>query len=360
MTYKKFFKGKKVLITGHTGFKGSWLALWMKLLGANVIGVSKDIPTIPSHISSINLSNKIKNIKINLSNLKKIKKIIVGQKPDFIFHLAAQSLVKKSYLDTIETWQSNCIGTINLLESLRSLNKKIFVVLVTSDKSYKNIETKRGYKENDILGGVDPYGASKSAAEIAINSYIKSFFPNNGKVKISIARAGNVIGGGDWSSDRLVPDCVKSWSKNKRVNIRSPYSTRPWQHVLEAIHGYIRLSVKLSKNSKLHGQAFNFGPNQNTNYKVIDLVKEMRKNWHLVKFKNFKKNNKFFENKLLSLNSSKARKILNWKCILRFEETIFLTIDWYKNFYEKNISNYHKSSNQVKFYNNLLKKRLLK
>ena len=244
----KQFKNKTVLVTGHTGFKGSWLTLWLVLLGAKVIGLSINFPSNPSHFNLMKLQKKINHKKIDIRNLKLLKKIFRRYQPDYVFHLAAQSLVKKSYSEPIYTWGTNTMGTLNILESLRELKKNCVAVLITSDKSYKNVEIKRGYKENDILGGGDPYSSSKASAELAIQSYISSFFSSKKtKVLIGIARAGNVIGGGDWSENRLVPDCAKSWSKNKKVLIRNPRSTRPWQHVLEAIWGYLLLASDLKK-----------------------------------------------------------------------------------------------------------------
>ena len=291
MLKKNIFKNKKVLITGHTGFKGSWLSLWMHKYGANILGVSNDIPTKPSHFALTGLEKKIKSKKVDIRNYRKIREIVTKFKPDFIFHLAAQAIVKKSYANPYYTWQTNLNGTINILESLRNV-KKTIVILVTSDKVYKNLEINKGYKENDLLGGVDPYGASKSATEVAIKSYIKSFFnTKDNKVLISIARAGNVIGGGDWSDNRLIPDCIRAWQKGKKVLIRNLNSTRPWQHVLEVLSGYIRLAYVLNKNRKLHGEAFNFGPNSK-NYKVVEILKRMKKfgqlsGGKLKKIKNF-------------------------------------------------------------------------
>ena len=230
--------------------------------------------------------------------------------------------------------------------------------MITSDKSYKNLEISRGYKEDDILGGVDPYSASKSSAEIAIQSYANCFFSlKKNKIYLSVARAGNVIGGGDWSKDRLVPDLVRSWSKNKQVNLRQPNSTRPWQHVLEAVCGYMMLAQKLSENKKFHKEVFNFGPNKINNYKVIDLVKMMKKFWPNISWKTRIKNNKFYESKLLKLNSNKSMKFLKWKCILNFEETIDFVANWYLSFYRKNFDMYNFSVNQIKKYELLLKKK---
>ncbi len=361
LNFKKKFKNKKIIITGHTGFKGSWLTLWLQMYGAKIVGISKDIPTKPSHFDVLGLKNKIVDKRIDLTNLKKLKKLFIKTRPDFVFHLAAQAIVKKSYLKPAETWKSNLIGTLNVLESLKSLNKKCTVVIITSDKVYKNIETDRGYKETDLLGGFDPYSASKGSAELLINSYVKSYFEKkNSKILLGIARAGNVIGGGDWSQDRLIPDCMRSWSKSKKVFLRNPNSTRPWQHVLEVLAGYITLATKLRDNNKLHGEAFNFGPAIYHKYRVIDVVKTMKKNWKNVSWKKNKKNIKHYkESNLLKLNSKKSNTILNWKCILSFNQTTKLVLSWYKSYYS-NAKNAKKTSlQQLIFYESLLKKKNL-
>lgn len=347
--YKKFFKNKKVLITGDTGFKGSWLALWMSLLGARVTGLSNKVPTSPSHFKAINLKKKINHINADICNLSILKKIIIKKKPDYIFHLAAQSLVKNSFDDPINTLKTNTLGTINILEALRKSqrNKQCVAIIITSDKCYENLEISRGYHEEDRLGGKDIYSASKASAEIAVKAYLESFdLLKKNNVRVGIARAGNVIGGGDWAENRLIPDCIKSWSKLKKVSIRNPYSTRPWQHVLEAIRGYIVLAINLKRNKKLHGEAFNFGPNVKNGKNVISLVKEMRIYWKSVDWEIKKKKN-FFESKLLKLNSSKSKKLLNWSCLLNFKETIKMVILWYKNFYIKKSNVYDFSKKQI-------------
>tara|TARA_B100001057_G_scaffold495145_1_gene593426 strand:- start:2680 stop:3753 length:1074 start_codon:yes stop_codon:yes gene_type:complete len=352
------FKNKKVIITGHTGFKGSWLAAWLHLLGAKVIGISNNIPTNPSHFKYLQMKNKIKNIKLDIRDTKKLKKIFKSNKPDYVFHLAAQSLVKQSYIDPKYTLETNSIGTLNILESLRTIKNQCIAVFITSDKVYRNLELRRGYDENDILGGKDPYSVSKASAELIIKSYVDNFFPiKKTKVLIGIARAGNVVGGGDWSEDRLIPDCVKSWSKKKKVIIRNPKSTRPWQHVLEAISGYISLASYLKKNKKLHGEAFNFGPNDKSNYDVTHVIELMKKYWGGIswKFKNNK--NDFKETNILKLNSNKSKKILKWKCILTLDETFQMVAEWYKNFYSKNRISPRFTSKQIKNYQILLKKR---
>jgi CDP-glucose 4,6-dehydratase len=331
---KNIFKNKKIIITGHTGFKGSWLTAWINLLGGKILGISNGLVSNPSHYKLLNLEKKIINKNIDIRNLNKLKRIIKQYQPDFLFHLAAQATVKEAYNNPLKTWSTNTLGTINVLESLRQLKKKCFVVIITSDKCYENLEIKRGYHENDKLGGNDPYSASKASADIAIKSYVSSFFSHkNNKVYIATARAGNVIGGGDWSPNRLIPDCVKSWSQKKKVLIRSPYSTRPWQHVLEALYGYITLAINLQKSKKFHGEAFNFGPTKKQDHNVISLIKLMKNYWKDISWDFVKKNKFYKESNLLKLNSNKSIKKLNWKCKLTFRKTIFFVADWYKNFY---------------------------
>ena len=359
--FKNYFKNKKVIVTGHTGFKGSWLTLCLLKLGAKVVGISNELSSNPSHFKILKIEKKIKHNNINIVNLRILKKKILNEKPDFIFHLAAQALVKKSFIMPKYTFETNTIGTLNILECLRELKKKCVIILITSDKVYKNLEVSRGYKEIDILGGVDPYSASKVAAELIIKSYIKSFFSNKNNILIAVARAGNVIGGGDWSKDRLIPDCVKAWSKKKSARIRNPNSTRPWQNVLEAVFGYITLAINLSKKKTLHGEAFNFGPRNHQNYSVISVVKLMKKYWDNVSWKLHESNDKIFkESSLLKLNSQKAKKILKWKSVLTFKENIFLVSDWYKNFYLNSKEAYKLTSDQIEFYQKILKKRAIK
>ena len=354
----KNFNGKKVIITGHTGFKGSWLTLWLIHLGAKVTGISDRIPTNPSNFEANQLKKKINHFKFDIRNKKKFLFIINKIKPDYIFHLAAQSLVKKSYKNPVETFETNTFGTLNLLEALKKVKfkKKCSVVIITSDKSYKNLEIKRGYKENDRLGGYDPYSASKACAELIIQSYINSFLKDNKRLFISIARAGNVIGGGDWSADRLIPDCIRSIQKKRKLKVRFAKSTRPWQHVLEAIFGYMILAIKQKNDNKINGNAFNFGPNNKSSLSVIGLVKEFKKKWPILNWQIVKSKKKVFESGLLKLNSDKALRILNWKCLMNANQTIILLVNWYKFFFEKKrkTSMYDYSINQIKFYEKLI------
>ena len=332
----KIFRNKKVLITGHTGFKGSWLSLWLNISGAKVYGISNNYKSTETNIKNFRLKKNVKNFNIDIRNFVKLNKIITKIKPDFIFHFAAQSLVGKSFKNPVYNFETNFNGTLNLLEVLRLSKFKCISIIITSDKSYKNLEIKRGYTENDILGGDDPYSASKASAELVINSYFKSFLKNKKNLRIAICRAGNVIGGGDWSNDRLIPDIMRSIFNNKKVKLRNQSSTRPWQHVLDVLNGYLILASKLKKNNKLNGQSFNFGPPIKSNYTVLAIVREMKKNWNLLEW--VFSNRTYHESTLLKLNSSKSLKYLNWKNKLDFKELIRLVTDWYKCFYEnKNI-----------------------
>ena len=288
----KNFNNKKVLITGHTGFKGSWLSLWMHLLKAKVLGISNKHLTKPNHYQFLGLNTKIKEKFLDIRDLNKLKKTVRNFKPDFIFHLAAQSIVSNSYDNPIKTWTTNTIGTVNLLESLKEIKNNCSVIIITSDKSYKNIEINRGFIENDILGGFDPYSASKASAELAISSYFKSFLEKKKNVSLCIARAGNVIGGGDWTKNRLIPDCVRSVHLHKSVIIRNPDSTRPWQHVLEALGGYMLLAINLKKNKSLNGEPFNFGPGPKNNFSVLSVFKKSKIFWEKINWM-IKKENLF-------------------------------------------------------------------
>jgi len=332
---KKCFEGKKILITGSTGFKGSWLSLWLDKMGAKVFGLSVDIPTKPSNYKVLNLNKTLtKNYMCDINDLNSLTKIIKDIKPDFIFHLAAQALVRKSYSNPIETFQTNSIGTLNVLNAAKENLERCNIIIITSDKAYKNKEWVWGYRENDELGGFDPYSASKAMAEIGIKSFFNSYLKDNKKIKISIGRAGNVIGGGDWAKDRLVPDIMKSWSQNETVTIRMPKATRPWQHVLEPLSGYLTQAYYLDTKKIESGEEFNFGPSIKNNSKVQDLIKELNKYWKNSKY-TIKENSDFHEAGLLHLNTDKAFNYLHWEPTLNFQETIQYTAEWYKKFYDQ-------------------------
>ena len=331
-----YFKNKKVLVTGHTGFKGSWLVSWLNILGSKVMGISLDPPNGENHFKSLKKNLNIIDTRGDIRNQVFLKKQIKKFKPDIVFHLAAQAIVSTSYDFPKKTFETNVIGTLNILSVLSELNKKCTAILITSDKCYKNIEVTKGYKETDALGGDDFYSSSKASAELLINSFYKSFVKDKNKaLKIATARAGNVVGGGDWSENRLIPDCMKCWSKNKKVILRNPNATRPWQHVLEALSGYLHLAYYLSKNKKINGQSFNFSNNQIKNFTVLDFIKGVREYWKRASWKVVKEK-KFYESTLLQLNSTKAKKILKWKNKLKLRETIRLVGEWYKVYYTTN------------------------
>lgn len=331
------FSNKSVVITGHTGFKGAWLTSWLKKLGANVVGIALDPPTEPSHFSAANLSEGMSDYRIDIRNRSQLEEAIVTAKPDFVFHLAAQALVRSSYDDPLETWQTNVFGTLHVLEALRKLVKPCAAVIITSDKCYDNVEWVWGYRETDAMGGPDPYSASKGAAELAISSHIKSYFPKEtAKVRIASARAGNVIGGGDWAEHRIVPDCVKAWSANNRVELRNPHSTRPWQHVLEPLSGYLSLAIALTQRPELHGQPFNFGPQAQQNYSVLALVKQMALHWDQVRWQDVSGiATGPYESGLLKLNCDKAQQYLQWHAVMGFEDTVKMTAEWYRAYYHQ-------------------------
>jgi CDP-glucose 4,6-dehydratase len=356
--FNNIYKNKTILITGHTGFKGSWLVSWLKKLKTKrIIGIALPPHTSPSHYKEAKISSGIKNYNLDLKKKDELKKIIIKESPDFIFHLAANPLVKESYTNPIQTWETNLMGTVHVLESSRYLKKKCALIMITSDKSYQNNEWIWGYRENDRLGGDDPYSASKSACELAINSYVRSFYQDSKSlIRISAARAGNVIGGGDWSNDRIVPDCIKAWSKNKLCKIRNPFSTRPWQHVIEPIVGYLIIGQKLYENSKFHGEAFNFGPGISEDRNVISLVKEISKNWKGSKWLDVSKKTKGpKEAKLLKLNCDKSNQLLGWRSILNFENTAQLTVNWYQNFYNDKKNIFYTTNDQIEYYCKLAK-----
>ena len=335
------FKNKRILITGHTGFKGSWLTLWLNNLNAKVSGYSIDIPTNPSLFESLNLEQNIEHNIGDILDYDSLIDVFEKFKPEIVFHLAAQPIVSESIKNPIDTYRTNIIGSANVLECIRNTKHVKTAVMITSDKCYENVEWEYGYREIDALGGKDPYSASKAGAEIIFSSYFKSFL-NNDKLGICTARAGNVIGGGDWAIDRIVPDTIKSWTKNLPAILRNPRSTRPWQHVLEPLSGYLLLAYQLNKNNSLiNGTSFNFGPSSDVIKSVEDLIDEMSQYWVGSLKELPKKSKNYNESSLLKLNCDKALKDLLWQPSLTFEETAKFTIDWYIN--------YHNSKDIISF-----------
>lgn len=356
------YKNKKVLITGNTGFKGSWLSIWLLMLGAKIYGLSIGVPTNPSHFIAAELKDKLVYYERDIRSLQDVTEVIDDVKPDFVFHLAAQPIVRLSYDYPVQTIETNVIGTMNILEALRRVNHTCSAIMITSDKCYDNVEWIYGYRETDALGGKDPYSASKGAAELIIKTYAHSFFKTmDSNVEVVSARAGNVIGGGDWGQDRIVPDCVTAWSNGEKVYVRNPKATRPWQHVLEPLSGYLLLGEKLLENSKLNGEPFNFGPNTNQNYTVGELIKEMQKYWHNTGvdiIQNFDESRK--EANLLKLCCDKALHLLGWQPTLTFHEAAMFTADWYRKFYSQKESIFELSCNQITEYTKLALERQVK
>ena len=330
---KNFWKNKKVLITGHSGFKGTWLTLMLSKLGANIYGYSNYKSNFAKGYK-INLPYQINERIDDILNLKSLKNFLIKSKPHIIIHMAAQPIVSLSFYKPKETILVNTLGTLNILDFASEIKSLKSIIVVTTDKVYSSNSKK--FIESDPLGGDDTYSASKAAAELITNSYKSIYNFRNKKIALATVRAGNVIGGGDWTSNRLIPDCIKSWSKKRFVKIRNLHSTRPWQHVLEAVYGYMLLSSKLKKNTNLNGQAFNFGPKNKSNYSVNSVLLHAKKKWNNAKWIHKKNPKSFGESSLLKLNSNKVKKALGWECVLNFSETIGLTINWYKNFYNKN------------------------
>lgn len=338
--FNQVYGGKRVLITGHTGFKGSWLALWLTHLGAQVYGYALDPPTEPSLFRLLGLEEIVDHEVADIRDSARLKKSLARIKPDIIFHLAAQSLVRDSYEAPVETVEINTLGTVYLMEAVRQLRLPVAMVMVTSDKCYENKEWVQAYRETDPLGGHDPYSSSKAGAEIFISSWRNSFFPpafiGEHGVRIASARAGNVVGGGDWTKDNLVPDCIRALQRGRLIELRSPGATRPWQHVLEALRGYMLLGARLldpaPSNVAPYCSAFNFGPPLNANITVKELVEKIISFWGSGGWKDVSSAHSLHEASLLNIAIDKAYHTLQWYPRLDFNETIRQTIEWYKTF----------------------------
>lgn len=350
--FNETYKNKKVLITGHTGFKGSWLSLWLSTMGGDVLGYSLEPNTKPSLYETLDLNSKIKSVYGDIRNKEYLNKIFEEFQPEIVFHLAAQPIVRLSYQEPIMTYETNVLGTLNVLEAARKSNSVRAFVNVTSDKCYENQETDYGYQETDPMGGYDMYSSSKGCAEILTTSYRKSFLQNGKPFALASARAGNVIGGGDWAQDRLIPDCVRFLSQNKAITIRNPIATRPWQHVLEPLSGYLLLGQKLLENGEKYSEGFNFGPRDDSVLTVKEVVEKTIQNWGSGEII-VEKTDNLHEANLLKLNIEKVQKTLNWEPTYSADEAIKLTIDWYKRFYSgekmedfttEQIKNYTKNS----------------
>ncbi|MCK4888505.1 MAG: CDP-glucose 4,6-dehydratase [Candidatus Aminicenantes bacterium] len=332
---KDTFYKKKVLITGHTGFKGSWLSIWLKELGAEIIGYALDPYTKNDNFVRSSLTDKMIDIRGDVRDLEKLRNAFIKYKPEIVFHMAAQPLVRESYINPKDTFDINIGGTVNIFECCRETESVNVVINVTSDKCYENLETKRGYREDDRIGGYDPYSASKGCSELVTSSYQRSFFnPDNlsghGKA-LSSVRAGNVIGGGDWATDRIIPDCIRSLEKEEKIFIRNPQATRPWQLVLEPLGGYLLLAAKMGEDPMKYSGAWNFGPELTSVIPVQVVVEEVIKHWGSGEWYTSKKINEPHEATLLALDIGKAKKELNWSPKYNANEAVQETVSWYKS-----------------------------
>ena len=352
------YKNKRVLITGHTGFKGSWLTLWLTHLGADVYGYALSPPTHPSLFDFLNLKNSIRHEVADIRNYKKLRECISGTRPDIIFHLAAQSVVRESYISPYETVEVNALGSVKLMEAVRDERLAAAMIMVTSDKCYDNREWMHGYRENDPLGGDDPYSASKGAAEILIRSWRNSFFNpaqlNSHGVRLASVRAGNVVGGGDWTKDQIVPDCIRALQQGNVIRVRNPEATRPWQHVLEPLSGYLSLGARLLDPSSLnvaeYCEAFNFGGYVNSNKSVKELVENVISYWGEGSWDLVHPDKSYHESSLLNLSSDKAYHKLGWYPRWNFDQTIYRTVTWYKTAMQKPAAIREFTLNQIREY----------
>lgn len=342
--FANIYAGRKALVTGNTGFKGSWLSAWLLRLGADVKGLAISIPTHPSCFEELRLQERYQTIWEDIRDAEKVSRAIQTLRPEIIFHLAAQALVRESYRNPVLTFQTNMLGTLNVLEAARQCDSVKAVVVITSDKCYRNDEWVFGYRETDYIGGSDPYSASKGAAELISHAYFRSYFAETGPACATV-RAGNVIGGGDWAPDRIVPDCARAWYRNQAAEIRNPDATRPWQHVLEPLSGYLWLGARLLDNrsglSVYHprGESFNFGPSADAIHTVQEVVTGLSRHWPGFGFSTGKADaNAPKECGLLKLSCDKALAWLDWKATLDFDETIRYTADWYACFHAQNES----------------------
>lgn len=357
------YKDKTVLITGHTGFKGSWLSLWLQRLGAKVIGYSLPPATNPNNFESAALQEKVVNYFDDTRDASKIAEVVKKHKPEFIFHLASQPIVRKSYIDPKETYEVNVIGLINLLEAVRVNKLSTVFINITTDKCYENKEWIWPYREIDPLGGYDPYSASKACSEIVTASYRNSYFNeqklSEHKTAVATVRAGNVIGGGDWTEDRIIPDCIRSLSENKSILLRNPHAIRPWQHVLEPLAGYLWLGARMFEDGEKYSSAWNFGSIFPKNINVLDLVEMVINLWGSGSYQIESKNSEFHEANYLKLDSHKAINNLKWEPVLDIKKTIEMTVIWYKKYYSGEKNSFKLCTEQIDEYEKLAEEKHL-
>ena len=353
---KKLDKDKKILVTGATGFKGAWLCFWLNMMGSKVFGIGYNPNKNKDLFYNLGLQKKINYSLVDVRDLKKIRSKINTIKPEIIFHLAAQPLILDSYKKPYETYMINSIGTLNIMEVSKDLKSLKALVCITSDKCYQSNNSKKGFLENDKLGGEDPYSGSKANAEIIVNTYYKSFFKLNKKCGVATGRAGNVIGGGDWSENRLIPDAIRSINKKQTIFLRNPYFNRPWQHVLEPLYGYLILASKLYNNPNKFSGGWNFGSKKNTVTDVLSVVNQIIHDWGDGRVKFYKKK-KYYEQENLQLNINKAKKILKWEPCWTIKKSISKTVEWYKDYLVNNKNAEQITKKQIVEYLNDIKKK---
>lgn len=332
--FHNLFQDQRLLVTGHTGFKGSWLSLWLAELGAQVTGYSLEPPTQPNNFSACRLGERLTDLRGDVRDLEHLESVFQQHAPQVVFHLAAQPLVRQSYAQPVETFAANVMGTVNVLEAARGCPSVRAVVCITSDKVYQNLERPQGYRENDRLGGRDPYSASKAMAELAIAAYRQSFFARAGSPLVASARAGNVIGGGDWGADRLVPDCVRAISEGRAIGIRNPGSRRPWQFILEPLSGYLWLAARLLEGERELAEAWNFGPPERTPVSVSELAGKLVELWGAGSLEMQPQPQAPHEAGMLSLSWEKAARRLAWGPVYDWETALAETVSWYQTYYE--------------------------
>ena len=341
--FNNFYKGKRVLVTGHTGFKGSWLAIWLHELGAEVIGVAKEPFTERDNFVLSGIGQKIKaDIRADIRDGQRMKEIFAKYQPEIVFHLAAQPLVRLSYDIPVETYETNVMGTINVMEAIRCTDSLKVGIMITTDKCYDNCETLEGYVETDPFGGYDPYSSSKGACEVAIQSWRRSFFnpEDYGKkhtISLASVRAGNVIGGGDWAKDRIIPDCIRALEEGRVIDIRSPKAVRPWEHVLEPLSGYMLLAKLMWENPTEYCEGWNFGPEKESVSTVWEVASEVIKNYGSGELKDSSDPNAVHEANLLMLNINKAKSHLGWYPRMNMQQCMELVVDWYKKYQSEDV-----------------------
>ncbi|MBI4733711.1 MAG: CDP-glucose 4,6-dehydratase, partial [Rubrobacteridae bacterium] len=345
------FKGKRVLVTGHTGFKGAWISIWLHSLGASVTGFALEPPSRPSLFEALGLNEKINHVTGDVGCFENLREVFDREKPEVVFHLAAQAIVRRSYIEPRQTFETNVMGTVNLLEAIRNCSSVRAAVVITSDKCYENKEWEFAYRESDRIGGFDPYSSSKGCAELVTSAYYNSFFKNDARVSLASVRAGNVVGGGDWAEDRIVPDCIRALQNRKSINIRNPQAIRPWQHVLEPLSGYLWLASKMWQDGDSFNGAWNFGPDAHSNITVREVAETIICEWGSGSWEGPKEiGTQPHEAKFLKLDFTKANNLLDWYPVYDVEQALRATTLWYRSYYKNPSGALRRTVDDIEIY----------